>query len=270
MINKLNYFKDPNFEFDAYSHQYTYNSFGKPVQFFESVSGFISQFKKPFDSKTISKYVAKSRGVSQQQILNEWAATAKEGTDLGSYVHNWIEEYYDGKNPKFPEIIQPDVEDPFFVPLISNTKSFEEKAKDRIEKFLKINETKLSIMDPVLQEFRIFSKKWGIAGTLDVMFKLNDQYYIGDWKTNKDFKDDDHPDGKRQRLLPPFDDLWDNNLTGYSLQISTYRLILEEEAGFETEGGFLVWLGPDDPKLYKTLDLRDRLRKYLNKNNYGS
>ena len=102
------------------------------------------------------------------------------------------------------------------------------------------------------------------------MFKLNDRYYIGDWKTNKDFKDDDHPNGKRQRLLPPFDDLWDNNLTGYSLQISTYRLILEEEAVFETEGGFLVWIGPNDPKLYKTLDLRDRLREYLNKNNYGS
>jgi hypothetical protein len=44
--------------------------------------------------------------------------------------------------------------------------------------------------------------------------------------------------------------------------------MLQEEAGFETKGAFLVWIGPKEkPKLYKTVDLRDRLHKYLQKNN---
>lgn len=270
MIESLNYFKDPNFKFNPEEHSYTYYENNKPVQIFEPVSGFIGQFKKPFDP-SISKYVAKSRGVSQEQILKEWEQAKIEGTELGSYVHEWIEDYYNGKNPSMP-IIEKE-QDPFYIHIENDQPTFEEKAKDRIDKFLKINETKLNIMSPVLQEFRIFSRKWGIAGTLDVLFNLNSntlKYYVGDWKTNKDFKTDDHPKGKRQRMLYPFDDLWDNDLNGYSLQISTYRLMLEEETGFKTDGGFLIWLGPEEPKLYKTLDLRDRIKEFLIKNNYGN
>ena len=55
MIEKLEYFKDPCFKFDPISHSYTYVNLdtGKPIQIFESVSGFISQFKPPFDSDKI-------------------------------------------------------------------------------------------------------------------------------------------------------------------------------------------------------------------------
>jgi hypothetical protein len=47
-----------------------------------------------------------------------------------------------------------------------------------------------------------------------------------------------------------------------------YRLMLQEEAGFETKGAFLVWIGPNEkPQLHKTVDLRERLYNYLQKNN---
>jgi len=50
------------------------------------------------------------------------------------------------------------------------------------------------------------------------------------------------------------------------LEISTYRLLLQEEANFPTHGGFVVWIGPEgDPQIHKTLDLRDRIQYYLNK-----
>lgn len=269
MLDKLNYFRDPNFRFDPIEHSYTYyDELGKPVQVFEPVSGFISQFKKPFDSKTISKFVARKQNKSQQQVLDEWAATAKEGTDLGSMVHEWIEDYYNGKNPPMPESLTTE-EDQFFADLgIGDSIDIAERARDRINKFLQLHEERLHKLDAKEQEFRIFSRKWGIAGTLDILFHLNGKFYVGDWKTNKKFTTDDHPDGRRQKMLYPFDDLWDNSLNGYSLQISTYRLMLQEEAGFETDGGFLVWLGPDEkPQLYKTLDLRDRLKEWLDKNN---
>jgi hypothetical protein len=50
-----------------------------------------------------------------------------------------------------------------------------------------------------------------------------------------------------------------------------YRLILEDELGIETEGGFLCHIGPDgDPKIYPAKDLTELLRVYLdeNRNNF--
>jgi hypothetical protein len=251
LLEKLEIFNDPKFQFYSDSHSYVYlGDSGKPIQIFESVSGFISQFKVPFDSDRISGFVAKKRGVSKQDILNEWAATAKDGTDLGSAMHEWIELFYDGKNPSLPDPIN------------------EKKLYDRIINFKHLYNQRLNKFTSVGQEIRIFSRKWGIAGTLDKLFYLDPNYYVADWKSNKSFSDNDSSDGQRQRLLPPFDDLWDNSLTKYSLQVSTYRAILEDVAGFKTAGAFMGWIGPDKPKMYKALDLKDRVIDFLNENSY--
>lgn len=248
MLEKLEYFKDPLFKFDVDSHSYTYinENTGLPTQMFESVSGFISQFKKPFD-KNISKWVAKSRGVTQQEVLDEWEHLGNEGKRIGTIVHEWIESYYRGENPSL---------------------TGEEKVDFKINNFLDLYKSRLCKLTPILQEFRVFSKKWGIAGTLDALFELNGKYYVGDWKTNRDFKDDKHPKGRREKMLHPFNNLWSNDLNGYSVQISTYRLLLEE-AGFETEGGFLVSLSETGSKIYPTLDLRPQLRAHLDKNSFS-
>jgi hypothetical protein len=41
-----------------------------------------------------------------------------------------------------------------------------------------------------------------------------------------------------------------------------------EEVGFQTAGAFLCWIGPEEekPMLYNIVDLREPLRKYLEKN----
>jgi len=247
--SKLDYFLDPNFVFNEAFHTYSYldSSTLKPIQTFTSVTGFLSQFKTKFESEIIAKRVAKQRGLNHQDVLNEWKQISDTALDLGTTVHKWIEDYYNGLSPEYPE-------DP--------------AALDRIKKFERIHNEKLKSFTPVRQEFRVFSRKWGIAGTMDEIFKLNSRYYVGDWKTNKKFTTDEQPEGRRQRLLYPFDDLWDNSLNGYSIQISLYRLILLEESGFETNGGFVVWLGPNPkPYLYKIVDLRDRLHEFLQKNN---
>jgi ATP-dependent exoDNAse (exonuclease V) beta subunit len=195
----------------------------------------------------IARQVAKRRGVSYTLVLNEWKAISDTALDLGTKTHKWIEDYYNGDNPAYPD-------DPILL--------------DRVNKFEEIYREKLYRFTPVKQEFRVFSRKWGIAGTMDELFKLNSNYYVGDWKTNKKFTTDDHSEGRKQKLLYPFEDLWDNSLNGYSIQLSLYRLILQEEAGFETAGAFLVWIGPNSkPELHKIVDLRDRLYDFLQKNN---
>ena len=122
-------------------------------------------------------------------------------------------------------------------------------------------------------ELKVFSKKWRLAGTIDQPFLMWDEkqqkvlFLIGDWKTNKEFRSDDHPKGRYKKLLHPFSHLWENHLNEYSIQVSLYRLILEDEIGLETNGGFLCHIGPEGPaKIHPIKDLRDHLRIYLQNN----
>jgi len=234
MIDKLNYFNDPNFIYNDESHSYIYINpkINKPSIFFEPVSGFISQFSKPFDSELIAKIIAKKRNVPYTAILEEWDEIKVEGLNLGSATHKWIEDFYKGLNPSMPKItINEDLIDPL-------NGTFEEKLYDRIRKFKIAYNEHLLNFKPIKQEFKVFSLKYGIAGTLDILFENNGKYYIGDWKTNKKFSLK-----SKDKLLPPFDNLDDTSLNKYSLQLSTYKLMLEE-IGFKVSGIFLIWLGP--------------------------
>ena len=262
MIEKLEYFKDPNFVFNEEAHSYIYkdSNTGKPIQIFEPVSGFVGQFHPPENWDQIAGFSAKKRGLTKEEVLNEWAQTAKEGTDLGSWVHKWIEDYYNGLNPQIPKLDIPNSQ-------IDPMGTMAERQVDRILKFQEIYDNRLYKLNAVGQEIRLFSRRWGIAGTLDALFELNGKYYVGDWKTNKKFTTNKDTNKFTKKMLAPFNDLWDNSLNGYSIQISTYRLMLEE-AGFQTEDGFLIWLGPKNPELHKALDLRSRIREFLDENNF--
>lgn len=244
---KLKVFEDKNFTFDEDKHIYRYNNIK-----YDSVTTFLKNFKTPFDKEYWSKRKADERGVDVSVILNEWKSKADVATSLGTDVHKFIEDFWSGKNPSIPE-------DPNLL--------------DRIEKFMDIYNRKLHVLLPLKSELRVFSKKWRLAGTIDQPFLfwesvLEKPYLlIGDWKTNGEFKHDNHPKGRYKKLLRPFSHLYENHHNEYSIQISSYRLILEEEANIETQDGFLCHIGPDGPaKIYKTKDLREPLKAFLDHN----
>jgi hypothetical protein len=247
--SKLSIFKDPNFKFDELSHVYKYSN-----KKFDSVTTILKVFKEPFNKDYWSKQKAKERGVDPSIILNEWDEKSKTSMDLGTKVHKFIEDFLSGLGP---EIIEG--EDPIY--------------DDRVKKFMDVYEKRIKYLLPLESELRIFCKKWRLAGTIDQPFLyLNPKtgkfiIIIGDWKTNGDFTHDTHPKGKYGKLLRPFNWLYQNNLNEYSIQISMYRLILQEEIGLETEDGFLCHIGPNGPaKIYKCKDLREPLKHYLDHN----
>ncbi len=244
---KLQVFKDPKFSFEEESHTYRYD--GKK---FDSVTTFLKTFKIPFDRNYWAKRKAEERNVDVSVILEEWGDKATRSTVIGTKVHKYIEDFWSGLNPELPE--DPDV-------------------LDRVQKFINFYNRKLHVFHPLKSELKVFSKKWRLSGTIDQPLLFWDEkrnkvfLVIGDWKTNGEFKDDNHPKGRYKRLLRPFSHLWENHHNEYSIQISLYRLILEEEANIETESGFLCHIGPDgEPKLYPARDLRDPLRAYLEDN----
>ena len=246
---KLAFFKSDNFKFEEEAHVYTYS--GKK---FDSVTTLLKVFKRPFDTDYWSKDKARERGVDPSVILNEWDVKSKISMDLGTRVHKFIEDFLSGLDPELD-----DKEDPIY--------------KSRIYKFIHIYENRLKYLLPLESELRIFCRKWRLAGTIDQPFLYYDPKFpnpfliLGDWKTNGMFTHDNHPKGKYNKLLRPFNGLYQNHLNEYSIQISMYRLMLYEELGIETQDGFLCHIGPDEPaKLYKCKDLREPLRFYLDNN----
>lgn len=237
ILNDLECFNDPQFKFDPIKHRYTYFD-----DEFISVTRFIQQFHKPFEQEYWSKRKAEEAGVPQDWIINEWKKINDYANEVGTDTHNWIEDYFNG----------------LWKPLPTNLDVI-----NRINKFNIIYAEQLHKLEPLKFEVRVFSKKWKIAGMIDALFLYRGKIYILDWKSNKNFTTDDTLKYK-EPLLSPFNDYYKSHLSEYSIQISLYSLILEEW-GFEVTGGYIVHIGPgEDPaKLYKVIDMRDKLRDFL-------
>ena len=241
LLNKLECFKDPDFIFDPGLHKYTYHG-----DTFQSVTQLIGQFHEPFDSEKWSKIKADQAGVDQDEIKKEWKRLNDYANEIGTDTHQWIEDYY---NKIWREI-------PTNLDLIH-----------RINKFNKIFAKQLHKLEPLAFEVRVFSKKWKKAGMIDSLFIRNGKIFILDWKTNKEFKTDDHPKGKYHKLLSPFDEFYENHHNEYSIQLSMYAAILEEW-GFEVGGAYLVHIGPGDEEatLIKVKDMREYINEYFENN----
>jgi len=253
LIKKLSVFKDPNFVFEEETHTYHYRDIK-----YDSVTSYIKRFKTPFDKGFWSKKKAAERGVDVSVVLDEWQGKADVANDLGTRVHKWIEDFWSGDAKELTE-----GDEPAFA--------------ERIGKFMDLHEQRFKNLVPLSSELKIFCRKWKLAGTIDQPFLMWDEkqnkvlFLIGDWKTNKEFRSDDHPKGRYKKLLHPFSHLWENHLNEYSIQVSLYRLILEDEIGLETNGGFLCHIGPEGPaKIHPIKDLRDHLRIYLQNNREDS
>jgi len=250
--SKFEVFDDPMFRFDEEAHEYTYicDKTGDVLQTFQSVTGFKSQFKEPFNSREVAENLSKSNplyGQPVDDILKQWKQKGTDAADLGTRVHEWIESFYKENE-------------------VSYSLS-DEDFMSRINKFKAFYEARLYKLKPVFQEKRIFSRKWGLAGTVDGFFETESyDLMIGDWKTNREFTTDEDYRGRSKKLLYPFEDTWDNKHNEFSIQLSLYRLIVEEETGIDLGESFLLWIPPGkhECKIFKVIDFRNRLRSFLN------
>jgi ATP-dependent exoDNAse (exonuclease V) beta subunit len=238
LLKRLECFNDPDFIFNPGLHKYTYHG-----DVFQSVTQFIGEFHLPFDTEGKSKKKADETGFDQEEIKKEWKRLNDYANEIGTEIHNYIENYY---KSIFQEI-------PLNLDVVH-----------RVNKFNKIHAKQLYKLEPLAFEVRVFSKKWKKAGTIDALFVKDGKLYILDWKSNGKFTDNDHKDGRWQKLLTPFDLFYKNHLNEYSIQLSMYAAILEEW-GFEVAGAYIVYIGPgdEDAKLYKVVDMRKYINEYF-------
>ena len=250
-LSRFEVFNDPLFRFNEEEHEYTYHSeeSSESIQTFKSVSGFASNFKEPFNDQTVAENLKPSNplyGLPVDEILDTWKKNGRDAADLGTEVHEWIEYFY--KHNKEISTSGPEID-------------------VRVANFKNFYDQRLHKLKSVFQEKKVFSRKWGYAGTIDAIFEFNGKLMIGDYKTNKDFTTDKDFKGTYRKMQAPFDDIWENKHNEYSIQVSLYRLIVEEETGLELDDGFLLWIPEKECKIYKAIDFRDRIRAYLNETN---
>lgn len=103
--------------------------------------------------------------IQLQKIFNEASeAPNKHKTnagDLGTMVHQWIEDYIKGKNPGIPV-------NPVLKKSVENFLAWKDKYQ----------------VEFVLSEQLIYSRKFRYAGTLDFVCRIGGHLFLGDFKTS--------------------------------------------------------------------------------------
>jgi len=211
-----------------------------------SVTTFIGRnFKKPFPKDFLANKVAKRDNKTVKEVLYEWKIIADYGTDLGTKCHDYAEMAMTDK----PATLYVD---PNFVQRINLFNNF-------WTKYFQLDIKRWC-------EIQLYSEKLKIAGTFDLLFEKDDKLYLGDYKFNKDFKTEDHKYGKVKKLKEPFNKIWENDITIYSIQLSLYKYLIETETNLKIEDCYIFSFSTKDHyEIFKANDYTKELDYFFNK-----
>lgn len=217
-------------QFDKKNHSYSLRG-----KFLTPVTELISTLQRDTDWIEQAKIKSVKEGVSSDLILKRWQENSQKAMQNGSKVHSYIErrlKFGIGTGVELPEMIAFD--------------RFWQKAKQ--------------FLSPSMIEWPIGDYELGIGGTIDCLFysSKTGKYHPIDWKTGKSFSSNN----SFQNLKSPFDDLEDCHLIRYSLQLSSYKLILARNTGLDLGDGYIIYLGENYGE-YKALDFSARLQNWL-------
>lgn len=249
-------------EFVEQGHKYFLHNDDGTTTELQSVSATIHQFEPFVDWDEKAANVALKEGVSVEVIKRRWEENNIRATNNGTSVHLFGEMYHwfvTDQTENFNEIVSPQYEKGYFIP-------FGEKQ----EAALKYNEDLFNVNDmyPLMVETQVYTKVY--AGTFDKLI-----YYkhptddsksgliIADYKTNASLTND-YKRNFDVRMLEPFNDMVDDALSHYTIQLSCYQIPLED-IGLKILARRLIWLKPDGTYEQIALpDITKKIRKTFN------
>jgi hypothetical protein len=213
--------RDSRLKFYPEEHLYTLD--GVPIT---AASNLIARFFPEFDAKYWSKRKASREGMSAKKLRKKWARSGQESRDLGTKLHEDIENYY--LNGVHAEGIDYEL--------------FQDFLADHPD------------LRPYRSEWRIFDEKYMVAGTLDLVVKTATGYDMYDWKRSKKVVDiDGSPITTNQWAdgIGPLSHLPDTSFNRYALQQNIYRSFLKKHYGIKIDTMYLVVLHPYNGTYYK-------------------
>jgi ATP-dependent exoDNAse (exonuclease V) beta subunit len=194
------YFNEDNHTYVTSNHKYL-----------KSATTYAKQFFNEFDKQTISKNYATKNNLNQEQVLQSWANKATKSVAIGNACHAYAEALLLNTQVDVIQSIKDQELRDICLP------RFNVVAK-------KIGEL---LQDHILvgSEVIVFSERFGIAGTIDLLMAKGKTLCIYDWKTNEKIE----KNNKYKKCLGPLWQFDDCNLIKYQTQLNLYKQLIELE-----------------------------------------
>tara|TARA_B100000927_G_scaffold289932_1_gene287542 strand:+ start:877 stop:1671 length:795 start_codon:yes stop_codon:yes gene_type:complete len=237
--------RDNHISFDEGPHIYTIDG---DSDYLSVTTWNHSHFPK-FNADAIISKMMKSKnwknseyfGMSPYEIKQKWRNNGKEASEAGTKMHFDIECYY---NDLAVEVDEDCLEWKYF-----------EKFEEDIGSNLK----------PYRTEWMVWNKELRLAGSIDMIFENPDgTLQIYDWKRCKEIKKDNRWDSAITECVSH---LPDANFWHYSLQLNTYKWMIEKNYGKKVTNMYLVCLHPNNKNKsylrYEVPDMTDEINKLM-------
>lgn len=220
-----------------------------------STTGLIGQYENHFDSETISQQVADKRGISQQEVLEEWRIENLHSTIKGSMIHEFAQSLWEGKEyvfdySKVPEEIDIDRLKSDINKLIPQAINFYNDYKDMYEL--------------IGCEIYLGDEDFDECGATDQILynKYTGGIAIIDYKTNKEIKRESY---KHKKMLIPLHRFDDCNYIHYSIQLSGYKFKFERNTKLKVDETFIVYfnINADNYEIIEPLNMEKEVEMIL-------
>ena len=215
------------YSFVEEGHYYLCN--GKRVEI--STTGLIALYENEFDKETISQQKANDRGISQNEILEEWRIENLHSTIKGSLVHLYAQSLWEHKKFEIDYSNIPKEID------INRLKTEIDILKKQADNFY--NDYK-DIYELIGCEIYLGDEDYDECGATDIVFynKYTEEIVIADFKTNKEIKRESY---RHKKMLIPLHKLDDCNYSHYSLQLSAYKYKFEKNTDLKVAETFIIY-----------------------------
>lgn len=220
-----------------------------------STTGLIGQYEQEFDKDTISQMVANKRGISQQEVLEEWRIENLHSTIKGSFIHEFAQSLWEGKEYKFDYSNVPKEID------LNRLKSDIEKLIPQAINFY--NDYK-DMYELIGCEIYLGDEDFDECGATDQMMlnKYTGGITIIDYKTNKKIEYESY---KHKKMLVPLHKFDDCNYIHYSFQLGDYKFKFEKNTNLKVDETFIVYfnVNADNYEIIEPLNMEKEVEEIL-------
>lgn len=262
-------YNDIKLIFKEEGHKYN-DTFGNE---YKSTTTLLHDYVPKFEKSFWLKKKAKELGISEKRLAKQWQDITDEACARGTKTHNGLE---DGirSSSMFKDAVKHMLRPNGEMITIADLPDINFKVKELdVKEFIEATENKYPKIYEIFnyytnQGYKIYSEIGGflidylISGTIDVLCIREDQFVIGDWKTNRGglkFESGYYRKDKTQKphqltnewipkkdfLLPPVNHLPNCNGMIYNLQLSLYAMMVELILGIPNAGLWLCHIDSD-------------------------
>lgn len=220
----------------------------RPIKDPISVTTFVHHFFEKFDADAVIANMKpkqpgeKYYGMTSDEIKDSWEKNRIDASSKGTKMHRKIELFYNklasSRDAEYKE-----------KPLNPADEAIVNEKTREYEYFQEFHQNEIAEAEWQIYrtEWRIWCAELGITGTIDCVFIPNlskpNEVIIYDWKRSKQIK---HNSFGGKKALKPINHLEDCNFVQYSLQLHTYKYILEKNYGVRVVGMYLGVFHPDN------------------------